>query len=407
MFSTLLVLLCVFALASASWMENPANRKTADEKTSAIPKEFTMNLDLPADQRWSEVGAAYKSKAWELVNYLRENLPKGLLKPMEKLAAKLLPFFKDYGEEMKAYASALGVTEGDIVMVNLVYQMEHLGVTCDNWNNTGPVDPALCLRDKDKFFNTLSVTQDYEHDGPGACTSFVASNSQGKIIHGRNLDWNLEDKLKQFVITVKYTRGGKPLFTGTTMVGFVGILHAMKPNAFGWSMDARRKGGSIALNLLEGMLHKGVRTPEQQARWTFENAENFDQAVDQLSNLPIVNDAYFIVSGTKYPEGTVLARKREGVAHKYDMVDTIAGQGDFFVAITNYDLEMPPPPSDDRSTPVTANLNALKGTAFEDPEIWTVLKTWPTMNQHTDITAVMDIKEGTFDCVVWFDHQPL
>jgi len=29
------------------------------------------------------------------------------------------------------------------------------------------------------------------------------------------------------------------------------------------------------------------------------------------------------------------------------------------------------------------------------------------MNQHTDITAVMDIAAaGNFDCVVWFDKQP-
>ncbi len=39
---------------------------------------------------------------------------------MEKLAAKLMPFFKDYGEEMKAYASALGITEGDSAMIRLL-----------------------------------------------------------------------------------------------------------------------------------------------------------------------------------------------------------------------------------------------------------------------------------------------
>ena len=380
-----------------------------------------MDLDLPPEQRWLEIGAAYKNKSWQIVNYLRENLPKGLLKPLEKVAGKLMPFFKDYGAEMESYATALGITQGDIVMVNLVYQMEHLGVTCDNWNNTGPVNPKLCLRDNknnDKYSTSLHIwqqgdkdeelqeAQDYEHEGPGACTSFVASNDQGKIIHGRNLDWNLEDVLKQFVITVHFTRGGNPLFTGTTMVGFVGLLHAVKPNAFGWSMDARRKGGSIALNLLESIFKKGVHTPEQQARWTFEHATDFNEAVQQLSDTEIVNDAYFIVSGTKYPQGTVLARKREGLANKWDMTDTVAGQGTFFVGVTNYDLQYPPPPSDDRSGPMTANLNALAGTAFDDPEIWTVLKTWPTMNQHTDITAVMDIAAGSFDCVVWYDTQP-
>ena len=406
----------LITVVSGSWIQNPNFRKTAEAKTSALPKEFSINLDLPADQRWAEVGAAYKNKSWQLVNYLRENLPKGLLKPMEAVAKRLMPFFKDYGAEMQGYATALGVSEGDVVMFNLVYQMEHLGVTCDNWNSTGPVDPKLCIRDKktDRYSTSLHIhqeneeeePQDYEHDGPGACTSFVASNPAGKIIHGRNLDWNLEDVLKQFVITAHFTRGGQPLFTATTMVGFVGVLHAVKPNAFGWSMDARRKGGSIPLNLLEAILHKGVRTPEQQARWTFENANNYDDAVKMLSESEIVNDAYFIVSGTKYPEGTVLARRREAVAHRWNMGDQIAGQGPFFVAITNYDLTMPQPPSDQRLVPVTANLNALAGKAFDDSDIWTVLQTWPTMNQHTDITAVMDIQQGSFNCVVWFDNAP-
>jgi len=396
MLNFLFVLALLIATVSGSWMNNVELRKLAGEQISAMPQEWTIDFDLPADQRWLEIGAAYKNKSWQIVNYLRENLPKGLLEPLEKVAGELLLFFKDYGEEMKSYADVLGVTQGDIVMVNLVHQMEHLGVTCDNWNNAGPVNPKLCLRDQsaDKYSTSLPIwqegeqevvqEQDYEHEGPGACTSFVASNDQGQIFHGRNLDWNLEGVLKQFIITVRFTRGGQQLFTGTTMVGFVGLLHAVKPNA--WSMDARRKGGSIALNLLESVFRKGARTPEQQARWTFEHATDFDEAVQQLSSSAIVNDAYFIVSGTKYPQGTVLARKRSSLAHKWNMADPIAGQGNFFVGVTNYDQQLPPPPSDSRSGPMTANLNALACTAFDNPQIWTVLKTCyekPTKLTHT------------------------
>lgn len=389
-------------------MSNADYRTKAESKTPAVPPTFTLNLDLPQSERWTAIGEKYQPKAWMLVNYLRENLPKGMLKPIEKIAAKLLPFFTDYGEEMKSYANALNITQGDIVMVNLVYQMEHLGVTCDNWNTTGPVNPKLCLRNKDDKYSTklFPLMKPDEEAGPGACTSFVASNSDGKVFHGRNLDWNLEDILKQFVITVNYEKNGKKVFTGTTMVGFVGILHAVKEGAFGWSMDARRKGASIALNALEAIFKTGVRTPEQEARYVFENELDYDSAVNKLSTDKIVNDAYFIISGPKYPMGTVLARKREGVAHRWDMVDTPAGQLPTWTGITNYDLNMPPPPSDDRSTPMTEHNNAISGTPFVADDIWTIIKTWPTMNQHTDIGCVMDVEKGIFDVVVYYDKEP-
>jgi len=36
----------------------------------------------------------------------------------------------------------MGLKIGDVVILNLVYQLEHLGLNCSNWNNTG-----ICLCD--------------------------------------------------------------------------------------------------------------------------------------------------------------------------------------------------------------------------------------------------------------------
>jgi len=113
-------------------------------KTSHVPKDFVVDLDLPAEQRWAEIGAAYASESWQIINYLRVNLPKGWLKPLEKLSSHLLPFFHDYGDEMHGYAQALNISDGDIVMVNLVYQLERLGIDCTSWNTTGPTNDKIC-----------------------------------------------------------------------------------------------------------------------------------------------------------------------------------------------------------------------------------------------------------------------
>lgn len=202
-----------------------------------------------------------------------------------------------------------------------------------------------------------------------------------------------------FLINVQFQRNGRTVFHATTAVGFVGILHAVKAGKFGYSMDARRKGGQIPFNILEMLLADGVRTPEQHARYVFETEENYDAAVTAMGSIPIVNPVYYIMSGITNPQGVVLARDRDGVAKIYLLNETITSPGgntqkDFWVGITNYDLEYHPLPADDRATAMTDNLNALEGKAFGADEIWTVLKTWPTFNQHTDVSAVIDVASG-------------
>ena len=405
-----------------AWLEDESNRLKTEDKHARDPVEFVVNLDLPAEERWTEVGEKYKDQAFLIINYLRTNLPRGWLKPLEKLCSNLLPFFQDYGDEMAGYARALNITEGDIVMVNLVYQLERLGLSCSSWNTTGPTDERLCERGEDDDGNTdtkdsstmrmvLPWANLIEEDSPGQCTSFVAYNGDAdKIYHGRNLDWNLQDTLKQFIINVQFTRGGENLYKATTVVGFVGILHAVKPGKFGYSMDARRKGGEIPFNLLEALFKDGTRTPEQHARYCFENYDDFDSVIEGMGNHDIVNPVYYIVSGVSYPQGAVLARDRKGVVHDYRMNDIIKSPGgnvqqNFWVGITNYDLEWPPLPADDRATPMTDNLNALEGKDFNDQDIWKILTTWPTMNMHTDIGAVIDVQTGSYDVKVWFDHR--
>lgn len=410
-------------------MDSAENRRRAEEKTPRPPKEYVVNLDLPQQERWKEIGELYADKSFLLVEYLRRNLPPGWLKPIEHIAAKLLPFFRDYGDEMKGYAAALNITDGDVVSINLIYQLERLGLTCDSWNNTGPSKTCDLPRNNDDdydddanpdFYGPFmpypdSDEAEYEREmadinAPGPCTSFVVQDPDNKVWMGRNLDWNFPDVLKEFIINVDFHKGGKSLYKATTAVGFVGILHAVKPGKFSWSMDARRKGGNIGLNLLEMALGSGVRTPEQHARYVFETEDSYSAAVDALANTEIVNPVYYIVGGVSKDEGAVLARDRKGVVHTYLMEEEIASPGgnvqkDFWVGITNYDLEHHPIPADDRATPLTNNLNALEGQAFGDKELWTVLETWPTFNSHTDITAVVDVASGAFDVVVWFDHK--
>ena len=43
---------------------------------------------------------------------------------LEHIAADIEPYFAEYGAEMRGLAEAYGATLGDVVMMNLVYQLE-------------------------------------------------------------------------------------------------------------------------------------------------------------------------------------------------------------------------------------------------------------------------------------------
>jgi len=48
------------------------------------------------------------------------------------------------------------------------------------------------------------------------------------VLHGRNLDWNIPDSLKDFVMDLHVTKGGEELYRGTGAIGFVGMLNGMR-----------------------------------------------------------------------------------------------------------------------------------------------------------------------------------
>ena len=52
------------------------------------------------------------------------------------------------------------------------------------------------------FAKTFFLNFYYEYSTMGACTGVVMHNDEGKIIHGRNLDFGFEDKLANMAVTI-------------------------------------------------------------------------------------------------------------------------------------------------------------------------------------------------------------
>eukprot|EP01001_Neometanema_parovale_P006095 NODE_2476_length_1413_cov_22.419380_g2354_i0.p1 GENE.NODE_2476_length_1413_cov_22.419380_g2354_i0~~NODE_2476_length_1413_cov_22.419380_g2354_i0.p1 ORF type:complete len:398 (-),score=99.60 NODE_2476_length_1413_cov_22.419380_g2354_i0:152-1345(-) len=384
-----LALLLLVCLATAGWIEREDLKERASKRTTHSLKEWTVNLDLDPADRWKEIGEYYAPEAPKLLAYINEHL-KGILRDLPKVAAKLINYrgFETYSEEMKGYAAALKIPIGDMVIANMIYQFEEIGVNCSGWNTTGPG----CKKKEEEL------------DGPpGWCTSTVAQDENGVIWHGRNLDWNLNETLREFMINVRYTRGDKTVLIGTNIVAFVGIINGMIPGVASTSINARHRGGFILTNLLD-MLFMGAQTPSQHIRRVLETSADFKDVVSGLHGGNLINDIYYTVAGSKAGEGVVITRSREPV-HDAKFTWWIAPEttDGWFRLQTNYDHWLPVPAADNRRDPGNANMKKMGQKGVNEANLLEVMKTWPTFNPHTDFTGVFCPAKSLYTSMYWVD----
>jgi len=223
-------------------------------------------LDLPPAERWLfyKSDPAFAEFKTDAIYYLGKFVPKVLLPLLTKLVSTLhSTFYPDYAEEMVGIAKGLDMNLGEVVLINLIYQLEGIANGCELKNTTGLCPPK---------------------NGPSLCSGFVA-NGQGSddlVWQGRNLDWNLDARLLKYVLQVEYQKNNATLFTGLQIAGMVGTLHGVKKGAFSVQVNARDDGGNVLVNLFEQIL-VGGKEPTHHMRKALEEATDFKSGEAMLS----------------------------------------------------------------------------------------------------------------------------
>lgn len=431
----LLLLTLTTTLVNANWLQNGTLREAALAQTRS-PSSFsntsfptyTINLDLPPTQRWNDIASLpkYRALAPAALAYLKKQIPANVLPLLETILADVTKYFgAEFGGEMESLANAFGppMKLGDIVAMNLIMQLESIGLNCSNWNTTGPtipndpgctdIDPkqVWCYcHNKSRTEEMVSISSfrqamNLKKEGPGMCTSVIAQDTTGKIYHGRNLDWNIPPAVRDMVADIHYQRSGKTVFIGTAVIGFVGIFNGMIPNVATVSIDARDKGGKILGNILQMLLHKSI-TPCQNMRKVLQDSRSttFAAVVSGLSSGQQIDQNYFIVGGVKPSEGAIISRDRAKAVDVWYLGRNATSSHDGWYRLqTNYDHWNPVPKADDRRTPGYQNMDDMgQGTVsknlFKD-----VMHVWPTFNHHTDYTVMMSAGDEQYDSMIWKD----
>eukprot|EP00349_Pseudokeronopsis_sp_Brazil_P005596 CAMPEP_0202959456 /NCGR_PEP_ID=MMETSP1396-20130829/3633_1 /ASSEMBLY_ACC=CAM_ASM_000872 /TAXON_ID= /ORGANISM="Pseudokeronopsis sp., Strain Brazil" /LENGTH=366 /DNA_ID=CAMNT_0049678015 /DNA_START=18 /DNA_END=1115 /DNA_ORIENTATION=+ len=147
------------------------------------------------------------------------------------------------------------------------------------------------------------------------CTSIVARQPDGKVIHGRNMDFAFPDAMRNASYIAKFYRGDQYLYDAVMFGGYLGVASAYKQNAYSFTMNARNTPSTIA-NYFKTMAMVYIGLPEIgiAIREAFEEANDFDTAVELISTMRTIVPFYGIMSGPGANEGVVITRDPDGVA---------------------------------------------------------------------------------------------
>ena len=208
------------------------------EPDSPIP-EFSLDLDQPPELRYATLASAFRSRFESVVRQNAE-IMEGLdqLSRWIPTALVLRSLPASQRAEVDALASLLHQPRPRMAMLQVVYEAF-----------------ALTLLD----------------GGTCGCTSIVVDHPDG-VVHARTLDWSLLIGLESLLVNLSVFRGRDLLYRCTSIVGFVGVLTAMR---MGPSSRSFHGDGALAQGGASYSLSLNYRRPFR-ARWTEDGVPEFD-----------------------------------------------------------------------------------------------------------------------------------
>ncbi|KAK3605187.1 hypothetical protein CHS0354_012996 [Potamilus streckersoni] len=312
--------------------------------TQGVITNYVVNLDAPPELRWIKVVEDYKEIVKFAHSVIRSYVPENLIPLVEEIGADIDNYIKQpYATEMRGIAKALNCSLGDVVLVNLIYDISAF------------------------------------------CTSIVSQDDHGQIWHSRNLDYDFGDMLRNITIHVDFNSQGQTVYSAITYAGYIGILSGQKPMAFSITVDERDQG-SIFENILLAILDKKAVPMSFLVRDTLANQPDFESAIKHLSTTDTVSSVYFILAGVNPGEGAVITKER---LETIDIWRLDPDQGRWFVVETNYDHWTTPPPSDDRRDPANKAMTRLGQQNINKVSLFAVMSVQPVLNNHTTYTVIM------------------
>jgi len=340
-------------------------------------KDYVLNLDLKPAKRWTHIVKPRKADLKELLSLFKEIIGEKALKTVNFIAGLMINLLPDeYAQELSGMSTELEIDCGEVVIYNVFYE----------------------------FFSV--------------CTSIIAEDEDGKLYHGRNMDfglflgwdvknntWRTSEILRKLLVNVEFQKNGKTVYIGTTFAGYVGVLTAMKKNAFTFSIDERFTLDGGYVGLFEWLLSRGTNGAHWLGFYTRDvmlNATSYHQAKKMFATAELIAPAYFILGGIHPGEGAVITRDRKKIADMWELTTSHR----WYLVETNYDRWTKPMFFDDRRTPAMKCMNETTQKSVDFKGLFNVLSTKPVLNKLTVYTALMQATDDRYESYVQFCQDP-
>ncbi|XP_033825696.1 acid ceramidase isoform X2 [Periophthalmus magnuspinnatus] len=336
---------------------------------------YTIDLDLPPHKRWTSVITDKKKDLDGMIEVIRDLakafVPSGRLIELVDITLPLIvnTLPDPFKDEIKGIALDSGIPLGEITLFNI-------------------------------FYEVFTV-----------CTSVVAEDAKGNLLHGRNLDfglfmgwdmknksWIISEKLKPLVVNLDFRKNNKTVFKSTNFAGYVGMLTGIKPHLFSLTMNERFSLDGGYIGIMEWIL--GQRDGMWMSfltRSVLENATSYENARSLLAQTKLLAPAYFILGGNKSGQGCIITRSR---TLSLDLLELNMKLGRWYVLETNYDHWEDPFVLDDRRTPAMTCMNKTTQNNISIKTLYDVLSTKPVLNKLTTYTTLMQVSEGTLESYI-------
>uniref|UniRef100_A0A673FSG4 Acid ceramidase n=1 Tax=Sinocyclocheilus rhinocerous TaxID=307959 RepID=A0A673FSG4_9TELE len=243
------------------------------------------------------------------------------------------------------------------------------------------------------------------------CTSLVAEDVNGNLIHARNLDfglfmgwdlknrsWIITEKLKPLVVNIDFRRNNQTVFKSTNFAGYVGMLTGIHPRSFTLTMNERFTLDGGYIGILEWILGKrDGMWMSFLTRSVLENATSYESAKALLSDTKLLAPAYFILGGNQPGQACIITRSR---THSINPLELDVKNGRWYVLETNYDHWKEPLFLDDRRTPAMKCMNQTTQADISIKTVYDVLSTKPVLNKLTTYTTLMEVSKGTLESYI-------
>lgn len=236
------------------------------------------------------------------------------------------------------------------------------------------------------------------------CTGLLAAMPNGTVLHGRNIDYDVQQMAKQTakthagiggnkMVDLVLKKGGEPIVSMLAQVGSMGTHTGMRLGRYSVNSNARLKNNKMMDNLQA--LEAGGRNFPWVLRRLLETQTDFASAVQTIETTDLSAPNYFIFAGAGPYEGAIVTKDRLGT-HEASTPPTQrldAAKGVWHLVQTNDDLLSPP--EDNRRGTALMRLGSSQQSRVDMDFVQGEMQSSPVFNSDTILTWVGNPSAGT------------